>query len=610
MHRGAGARRNEEIVRYVTERCDGCIEYNSRMGRVRPWDRKKAGNDPPECRSECVRIRGGGDAARTRATESGGSMEGGSDPARSMESSAEGSDSEPPSPWNAGEGGDAEGTPQTQPTAGGADAEGGEGARTSAARAEQRPRVGRMRDAAGPGADDATAEELYMPEALVAEARWAAAAEVECAGGMVEGEQLRRGLERRMQLEEGDLEGCGGAVERIAREVYARWQMAEDAERAEQGLRNDRRRAIEAALREVTLAGDRVAPPEGGQGSREGGEGGGGGGVGGGGPTQEDVRRAVTEVMAEAGEEGGQRDGGRCLGSVRYVAQQIWHRSGAKEGVHYQREWLRKEVEFRAAMAEHQGRKREAARKGGAGGDTAPGGGGHSEGEQGEKDGEVWWPGDAVRVKREKIERSWRWMLGDIGTIQRKGGGGRWKIQVEGKAGQTTVEVEARDVEMERRREFTERDHAVARRTVGAEGEAMEPREREGVRLVRRVATGAEEGGVAALGGTWLAECADGALVYVEAAHLRRLPMGQAGTGGTSAGFGTRAGNGQRGSKEALVAAAQEAYKACGDWRKGPMVAAMRSSGREAGRVSEREMAEAVKEAHRRWRGGPPTLRN
>ena len=108
----------------------------------------------------------------------------------------------------------------------------------------------------------------------------------------------------------------------------------------------------------------------------------------------------------------------------------------------------------------------------------------------------------------------------------------------------------------------------------------------------------------------WLAECADGALVYVEAAHLRRLPMDQAGTGGTCAGFGTRAGNGQRGSEEALVAAAQEAYKACGDWRKGPMVAAMRSSGREAGRVSEREMAEAVKEAHRRWRGGPPTLRS
>ena len=190
MHRGAGARRNEEIVRYVTERCDGCIEYNSRIGRVQPWDRKKAGNDRPECRSECVRIRGGGDAARTRATESGGSMEGGSDTARSMESSAEGSDSEPPSPWNAGEGGDAEGTPQTQPKAGGADAEGGEWARTSAARAEQRPRVGRMRDAAGPGADDATAEELYMPEALVAEVRWAAAAEVECAGGMVEGEGM------------------------------------------------------------------------------------------------------------------------------------------------------------------------------------------------------------------------------------------------------------------------------------------------------------------------------------------------------------------------------------------------------------------------------------
>ena len=103
-----------------------------------------------------------------------------------------------------------------------------------------------------------------------------------------------------------------------------------------------------------------------------------------------------------------------------------------------------------------------------------------------------------------------------------------------------------------------------------------------------------------------MAECEDGALVYARAAHLSRMPAADRRERGRG---GPRGGGAPQGRDERLVAAAQNAYAACGDWRDGPMIHAMRSCDGATHQATEGEMKRAVGEARRRWQGGPPAMR-
>ena len=59
---------------------------------------------------------------------------------------------------------------------------------------------------------------------------------------------------------------------------------------------------------------------------------------------------------------------------------------------------------------------------------------------------------------------------------------------------------------------------------------------------------------------------------------------------------------------EDMVGRAQKAYAANGDWRRGPMIAAMRETG-EGQDASTEALNEAVTEAHKRWGTGPVTMK-
>ena len=421
------------------------------------------------------RLRGGGE----RGPGTGGEEE----EEGSEESDAAASDMEPASPVAAGAALEAERSPEGTPQA----PRGGQGGEDEEATAMpeggRRTRAARVRAAAEPGETDtpttAVAALFALPRALVTEMSWAAAEEVEATGGTAQGAGLQRGIEERMHLPEGDIEAAGfqGAVDHIIREVYRRWREAGDAGEGEERGEGHGAGSIAEALRVVAQAGYLLETQGGGTGGPEE-----GGGEGTGGPTQDAVRREVAAIMAEPG--GGQGRGG----TARQVTQRLWQRIGAQEGEHYQRNWLREEVQFRAEVAEHAARKGAAEGAAGDGADSAggePGADGRGGG-----GGEEWWPGDAVRINEARIKERWKWMLGDAGTLVGRTRQGRWRVAVEGREGRAEVDVEEADADMLRRREFTARDHAVARRAEAVDGGDTEPREQEGVRLIRRTGGG------------------------------------------------------------------------------------------------------------------------
>ena len=86
-----------------------------------------------------------------------------------------------------------------------------------------------------------------------------------------------------------------------------------------------------------------------------------------------------------------------------------------------------------------------------------------------------------MRINGAKIRERWPWMLGDSGVLTGRAGEHRWRVRVEGRTGQATVEAEGADLEMLRERAFTESDHAIARYSTSTENAGAHTQEQEGI---------------------------------------------------------------------------------------------------------------------------------
>ena len=406
---------------------------------------------------------------------------------------------------------------------------------------------------------------------------------------------------------EGDPFGLGEAME-------------EERKRREEGRRDGRRehgtRPGRSGGREAGGEGSEGAGTTGREGDREDEEEGGTGEGNDGAERQyeeqklEQVREDMTNILEEEvwPEEQSSANGKREWTGRRLRAA-LYTRHGHKAGEHYGKRWLSNRAAAYMGLRRMLGKQKAdaTADEDGEGTTARTGtdrtGGAAEDNEKTERDDDPWWPSDLVKVLQAAEGGAGRrkWMVGRVGHLVRQARPGQWTVALEGERGCGEYDVEQEALEMAQRRAPTSGD-LMACRPVDGGAEVR-------VQLTRRVegSGGAEEWTAARLDGENFAQAEEIEEITVTMEGARRMRT-YAKQGERARKARRRIGTDLERAAEDMVGRAQKAYAAHGDWRRGPMIAAMRETSEGQGASTE-ALNEAVTEAHKRWGTGPVTMK-
>ena len=182
-------------------------------------------------------------------------------------------------------------------------------------------------------------------------------------------------------------------------------------------------------------------------------------GKGAGAECKDDIDKLVMELV-----ESDRADGGEVRTMKRIMAY-LHAKMGAREGVEYEKDWLRERVSYADGMhrlIEAQQMEQERANE------TEPTE--HAEAEM----GGAWWSGDSVRIG-EGVGSRRAWLKGKAGILRKSTGGiasgltGGWNVEIEGEEGTVLVmDVATGTLSMVRRRAYAAGDMVDARTAVHA----------------------------------------------------------------------------------------------------------------------------------------------